>query len=213
MDGRVTHCASLILGCLVMRWPIGSLRGERVTLQAQQVHLAHPKQAWVCGTVRRVATAAAFRFHRHMLVYKRSPGIGVALSAGRVSAGQSFHLPQGCGAMRVVAVAALDQALIDPVVIGFRKIGLGRGVAAIALLRLFLNQQILGRFGMVRRMAVKTTNIIAGMRGTGEVPLFVLCGMATKAPGIGFLARKILEADDLGNVSAALHMRLSRTMA
>jgi len=37
--------------------------------------------------------------------------------------------------------------------------------------------------------------------------------MATEALGIGFLARQILEADDLGNVSAALHMRLSRTMA
>ena len=213
MDGCVTHCASLILGCLVMRWPVGPLRGERMALQAQQIYLAHTKQAWVCGTMGRVATTAAFCFHRDMLVYKWSSGIGVALGADGVSARQSFYLPQGCGAMRVMAVAALKQAFIYAVVIGFGKIGLGCSVAAIALFRLFLNQQILGRFGVVRRMTVKATYIIAGVRRIGEVALFVLRSVATEAPGIGFLARKILEVDDLGNVSAALHMRLSRAMA
>lgn len=150
MDGCVTHCASLILGCLVMRWPVGSLRGERMALQAQQIHLAHAKQAWVSGTMRRVATAATFCFHRHMLVDKWSPGIGVALGADGVSAGQGFYLPQGCGAMRVMAIAAVEQTFIYTVVIGFGKIGLRRGVAAIALFRLFLNQKILGRFGVMR---------------------------------------------------------------
>ena len=213
MDGGVAHCASLILGCLVVRWPTGPLRGERVALQTQEIDLAHPKQAWVCGTMGRVATAATFRFHWNMFVYKWPSRICVALGADGVSAGQSFHLPQGCGAMRVMAVAAVKQAFIDAVVIGFGKIGLGRGMAAVALFRLFLNQQILGSFGVVRRMAVKTTHIIAGVRGIGEVALFVLRSVATEAPGIGFLAREILEADDLGNVSAALHMRLSRAMA
>jgi len=174
VNGGVTHCASLILGCLVMRWPIGSLRGERVALQAQQIHLADPEQTRVCRAMGSVATAAALRFYRHMLVYKWSSGIGVALGAGGVSAGQSFHLPQRGGAMRVMAVTALNQALIDSVVIGLGKIGLGRRMAAVALFRLFLNQQVLGTFGVVRRMTVKATHIIAGVRGTGEVPLFVL---------------------------------------
>lgn len=150
MDGRVAHCASLILGCLVVRWPIGPLRGERVTLQAQEIDLAHPKQAWVCGTMGRVATAATFRFYRHMLVYKWPAGICVALGADSVSAGQSFHLPQRCSAVRVMAIAAVQQTLIYAVVIGFGKVGLGRGMAAIALFRLFLNQQILGSFSVMR---------------------------------------------------------------
>jgi hypothetical protein len=150
VNGCVTHCASLILGCLVMRWPVGSLCWERMALQAQQIHLAHTKHAWVSGTMRRVATAAAFRLDRHMLIYKRSAGIGVALGADGVSAGQSFHLPQGCGAMWVMAITAVKQAFVYSVVVGFGKIGLGRGMAAIALFRLFLNQQILGRFGVVR---------------------------------------------------------------
>ena len=62
-------------------------------------------------------------------------------------------------------------------------------------------------------MAVKTAHIIAGVRGIGKVPLLVLRSVATEAPGIGFLAGKILKVDDLGNVSTALHMRLSRAMA
>jgi hypothetical protein len=62
-------------------------------------------------------------------------------------------------------------------------------------------------------MTVKASHIIAGVRGIREVALFVLRSVATEAPGIGFLARKSFEADDLGNVSAALHMRLSRAMA
>ena len=174
MDGCVTHCASLVLRCLVMRRPAGPLCGERMALQAQHIHLAHTKQAWVCGTMGRVATAAPFGFHRYMLVHKWSSGIGVALGADGVSAGQSFCLPQGCGAMRVMAVAAVKQAFIYAVMIGFGKIGLGVGVAAIALFRLFLNQQILRRLGVVRRMTVKATNIIAGVRRIGKVALFVL---------------------------------------
>ena len=138
-----------------MRWPVGPLRGERMALQAQQIHLAHTKQAWVSGTMRRVATAAAFCFHRHMLVYKWSSGIGVALGADGVSAGQSFHLPQGCGAMRIMAVAAVKQASIYPVVIGFGKIGLGGGVAAIALFRLFLIRRYWGALARGARMTAR----------------------------------------------------------
>lgn len=66
---------------------------------------------------------------------------------------------------------------------------------------------------MVRRMTIKTTNIIAGVRGTGEMPLFVLSAMATEALSIGLLARKIFEADDLSKVSSALHMLLPWAMA
>lgn len=188
MDGRVTHCASLILGCLVMRWPIGPLRGKRMALQAQQIDLADPQQARICGTMGRVATTAAFGFDRHVLIYKWSPGIGVALGADGVSARQGFHLAQGCGAMRVMAVSAVNQAFIYTVMVRLGKIGLRRSVAAVALFRLFFGQQILRCGGMVRRMAIKATHIIAGVGGTGEVSLFVLCGMAAKASGIRFLA-------------------------
>ena len=65
--------------------------------------------------------------------------------------------------MNVVAVAALEQALRNPVVIGSREVGLGRGVASIAELRLFLDQQLLPFLGVMRRMAVEATDVIAGM--------------------------------------------------
>jgi len=184
-----------------------------VALQAQQIDLAYPKQARVCGTMRRVTAAAPFRLDRHMLVYKRSSGICVALYAGSVAAGQGLHLPQGRGAMRVMAIATVNQSFIYPVVVRLGKIGLGAGVAAVALFRLFLNQQILRSFGMVRRMTIKAAHIIAGVGGTGKMPLFMLRAMATEATGIGFLARKVFEADDLCNVTAAFHMCLSWAVA
>lgn len=149
-----------------MRRAIGSLRGKRVALQAQQIDLADPKQARVCGTMGRVTTTAPFRFDGHMLVYKWSPGICVALGADGVSAGQGFHLPQGCGAMHVMAVAAVNQAFIYTVMVRLGKIGFGRSVTAVALFRLFLDQEVLGGLGVVRRMTIKTTNIIAGVGGT-----------------------------------------------
>lgn len=137
----------------------------------------------------RVAATAALRFHGHVLVYKWPSGICVALGAHGVSVRQGFHLPQRRGAMHVMTVTAVEQALIYTMVIRLGKIGLGRSVAAVALLRLFLSQQILGSFGMVRRMTVKATNVIACVRGIGEMPLFLACAMAAQAMGIGFLTR------------------------
>jgi hypothetical protein len=159
-----------------------------VALQAQQIDLADPKQARVCGTMGRVTATAPFRFDRHMLVYKWSSGICVALGADGVSARQGLNLPQSCGAMHVMAVAAVNQAFIYTVMVRLGKIGFRCSVTAVALFRLFLDQEVLGSFSVVRRMTIKTTNIIAGVGGTGEMPLFVLCAMATEAPGIGFLA-------------------------
>ena len=65
--------------------------------------------------------------------------------------------------MNVVAVAALEQALRNPVVIRSREVGFGRGVASIAELRLFLDQQLLRFLGVMRGMAVEATDVIAGM--------------------------------------------------
>jgi hypothetical protein len=65
--------------------------------------------------------------------------------------------------MNVVAVAALEQALGNPVVIGSGEVGFGRGVASIAELRLFLDQQLLRFLGVMRGVAVEATDVLAGM--------------------------------------------------
>ncbi len=87
----------------------------------------------------RVATAAAFSFHRYMLEYKRPLLVDVALRASRIPARQSLHLSHCPGPMRIMAVAALYQALVNPVVVGFGEIRLGRSMASVAQLRLALH--------------------------------------------------------------------------
>jgi hypothetical protein len=70
--------------------------------------------------------------------------------------------------MGIVAVIALHQAFIDPVVKGLRKICLGLGMASIAQLRLVLDQQVQLIFtvlGVVRRMAVETADLATGVGG------------------------------------------------
>jgi hypothetical protein len=134
-----------------------------MTLQTQQVDLANSEQTWIGGTVWGMTTATAFRFHGHVFVYKRSLFIGVASVANRIAAGQGSDLADRGGAMNVVAVTAFEQALRHPVVIWPGEVGFGRGVASVTDVRLFLHQQVLGFLGVMRGMAVETTDVIAGM--------------------------------------------------
>ena len=100
-----------------------------MALQAQQVDLAHPQETRVRGAMGRMATGAAFRFHRHMLVHKRAARIGMALDASRITAGQSLDLAERRRAVNIVAVAAMNQSFIYAMVIGPGKLSFGRGVA------------------------------------------------------------------------------------
>ena len=96
MDRLVAHGARLILLRLVMHRPYGPWVGERVALQTQHVHQAHPQQTWIGRSMRRVAAGAAFCLYRHVLVDERTTLIGMALKADEVAVRQLTHLPQSC---------------------------------------------------------------------------------------------------------------------
>ena len=78
-----------------------------------------------------MATAAALSLHRDMFVDERTLLIDMALVTNGVTAWQAPELPHGGRAMRVVAVHALHQALVDTVVVRFGEICLGRCVASV----------------------------------------------------------------------------------
>ena len=141
-----------------MRWALRTLRGEGVTLQAQQVHLAHAQKTWIRRTMRRVTTCTAVGLYGHMFIHKRSLFVDMAREANLVSIGKSPDLPQGGRAMSIVAIAALNQTFVDAVVIGLAKVSLGSRMAAIAESRLRLNQQVFRFLGVMRRVAVQTTD-------------------------------------------------------
>jgi len=209
----VTHGAGLILLRLVVLRTYRPLCGKRMALQAQQVDLADPQQTRARRTMREMTTAAAFRFYRDMFIDKRALLVSVALVANKISARKSSHLPQSCSAVNIVAVAAADQSLLDAVVVWLREICLGRGMAAIAKLRLFLHQQMLRLFGVMWRMAVETSNVIAVMGRLREAPLFVRFAVAAQAAFGGVLPRQALKTDDLADIAAALHMRRTGPVA
>jgi hypothetical protein len=157
-------------------------------LQAQHVDEANFEKPRVGGPVGSVATAAAFGFHRYMLVNERPLLIDVALVANGIAARQGAHLPDGCGSMGAVTVVALHQALIDAVVEGLGEIGLGRDVAAVAQLGLALDQEVLFLSGVVRRVAIEAADIAAGVGGFRKMRLLATFAVASQAAGAGLLA-------------------------
>src|SRR5579862_2212795 len=207
MDLSVAHCAGLVFSRLVVNRAAGrnSCR-KAVTLQAQHVHYADFQQSRIGGTMRRVATAATVRFHRHMLVDERSLLVGVALVADCISAGQVLCVAQRRGAVRVMAVGASHQPFLDAVVIRLGEIRLFGRVAAVAKLGLVFYQQMFFLLRVMRRVAIEASNLAAGMRGLAEVGLLVAVAVATQAAGACLAPRVFAEDKYFALVATPRHM-------
>ncbi len=213
MNLAVAEGAGLILRRLVVYRPAGANRREGVALQAEHVHDADFQQPGIGGTVGGVATGAALGLHRHVLVDERSLLVDVALVTNGIPARQTPHLFYSCRAVRVMAVGALHQAFIHPVMKGFGKVRLGGSMAAVAQLGLLLNQQILLALGVVRRVTVKTSNCAAGVGGLGKVRLFVTFAVAGQTAGAGFLPGLALEDVYFAFVAASGDVLRARPVA
>ena len=183
MNLGVTHGAGLIFrGLIVYRTDraAGRQRGrESVAPQTEHVHRHHIQQSRISRAVRRVATGTAFGFHGHVFVDEGALFIGVAFVANEIAARQAPNLPHDSCSMRIVAVAASHQALVNAVMIRLGKIRLGRDMASIAQLRLLLDEKELFFLGVMGRVAVETSDIVTGVGGLGEMRLFVSFAVAT----------------------------------
>jgi hypothetical protein len=87
MNRFVTQGARLVLSREIVSRTAWTLPGERMTLQAQQIHLHNTQKTWIGGAVWDVTTAAAFRLYRDVLIDKRALLVGVTFEAGSISAG------------------------------------------------------------------------------------------------------------------------------
>lgn len=94
-----------------------------MTLQAEQIHIADLQHVRVWAAVDHVAGRAAIHLHGRMLVYKRALFVDMAFEADRILSGSHPHLLGTLGAVWIMAVRALDQALVDAVVEGHFKFG------------------------------------------------------------------------------------------
>lgn len=184
-----------------------------MALQTQQVHLADPKETRVIGTVGHVATGASFGLHRHVFVDERALLVRVAFDTNGVPTWYRPHLPQSRGAVRIVAIATLNESLIDPMVIGLCEVCFCRLVTSIAELRLGLYQEVLRFSCVVRRMTIEAADVATGVGGLREVPLLLFGAVATQAAGIRLLGGERLEANDFADISTAFYVLRAGTMA
>lgn len=115
--------------------------------------------------------------------------------------------------MHIVAICALHQAFIDAVPEGLAEIGLDLGVAAVAELRLFCDQQLLLFLRVVGGMAGYATESTGEVRRTKEIGvLFTLCVAGKAALADGF-RRRALKNKYLRFVTATLDVLRTRTVA
>ena len=103
-----------------------------MTLQTQQVHLAHAQESRIVGSVRRVTTGATLCFHRHVLIDKRTLFVDVTLGTDGIAGRHRLYLPERRGAVGIMAITATNEVLVDTVVIGHCEVGLGGRMASVA---------------------------------------------------------------------------------
>jgi len=132
-----------------------------MALQAKQVDVAQSQHVWIWSTVRQMARLAALDLDGRMFVNKRSLLVRVALEADRILRRGCPHLLGFDCAVYVVAIAALNQTLVDTVVKRHFEFSFFIEVAAVAKFRLSFHQEELFRCRVVRGVAGDATNVIS----------------------------------------------------
>ena len=145
--------ACLELGCLVMEGRSARCGTEcrvRVALEAEQIDGAQTEHVRVWSAVRDVAGLAALRLDGIVLENERALLIRVALKADGVLLRGCAHLMRLDGAVRVVAIGAVDKPFVHAMVKGHFELGFLGLVASDAELGLGFCQQKLPSFCVVR---------------------------------------------------------------
>jgi hypothetical protein len=85
-----------------------------------------------------------------MLIHKRPLFVGMALDTNRVPTGHGLYLAEGGRAVDVVAVAALDEALVYSVVIRLCEVGPRGCMTSVAETGLRSSKKVFLFFGVMR---------------------------------------------------------------
>ncbi len=110
--------------------------------------------------MRRVTGDATFDLHGLMLEDKGTGFVRMAFETGRILRCSCSQLPRLESAVRIVAVAAFHQALVNPVMKRPRKLLFRFDMAGVAQLRLLgFHQELIFR-GLMRRVAIDAAHII-----------------------------------------------------
>lgn len=218
MDLRVAQRTRLVLGGLVVerrRAGGGSVRVYGMAPQAKEVDIVDLQQTRIRGAMRHMTVqATGFGLYRRVLKNEGSHGVGMALGAdGELAGGGPYLITRLEGAVRIVAVAALNESDVNPMAERPGKFGFLRGMAAEAQLGLGLDQQEIHVLEVMWIVTGGAAQAVGQMYGGGEI-LRLQAGLVTFQADRRALRRaQGLEANDLGGIAAGRHVGLPGTVA
>ena len=160
-----------------------------MALQTEQVDVAQLEHVRIGAPVGQMAGVAAIGLDRLVLVDEWPLLVRVTFKADGILGRGSSHLFGLHCAVDVVAIAALDQALIHAVMEGHFELGLLLEVAPITELGLRLLEQKLARLRVVRRVARGAADVVLGVLGVDGVHVLRTADVTRKAAGVDILGR------------------------
>ncbi len=192
-----------------------------VAFQAHCEYGRTAEQPRIRTSMRVMAARTTFHSHRRVLEDKGSALVGMALHTGNVvaesagnHAGRLRDAPsRGRGAVRVMAVRALDRALVDAVLEGKIEARADIGVALVANLFLAFGEQMTGLLRVVNRMAVDAADLGGRMRRAANVHLAEVLGVTAQAAVQHLTGFEEREADDFRCIAQAFEVLLAGTVA
>lgn len=193
----MAHGACLVFLRLVVSRPNRTGPGHAVTLQAQQVDVAHLQESRIGRSVDAVTARAALGLYREMFINEWALFIHVAFEASGIAVLCLAYLLQTNGAVHVVAVVALNQAFVDPMMKRTRKLRPFFLVAPIAKFGLLVRQQVFGLAGLVHGMAIDASHIATGVHRRWRVAMLGFVSMAREAALVACGAGRFAETEDL----------------
>lgn len=167
MNGGVAEGAGLVFLSLIVERRRGRCPGvdvEGMALEAHKVDLTALEKTRVRGTVRGMASGAAFGFYDWVLVDKRSGLFGVALEADGVLRSRGAQLTIEKSAVRIVTIATLHEPFVYAVMKCAIELLFRFEVTGVTKLRLFLLQQRFRFFCIMRVMAIRAADVVLEVR-------------------------------------------------
>ena len=182
-----------------------------MALVAQRIYSGHIQEPCVLRAMRSVASQTALGLDHGMLIYKRSTSLCVALGADGILIGRGLEVVVPEGAMRIVAVGALNQALVNLVVKGHIEGRFDIGMTLEAKGRLAGLEHGSLRSSLMHGVAADATHVGLSVRRAEEVRMSAcVAAEASGIYGLGIRSRKI---QDLCLVAARLYVSLPRPVA
>ena len=177
-----------------------------MALYAQQIDVADPQHVRIGAAVGNVAGTASLDFYRCVLEDIRPLLVGVAGEANRILRRGGPHLFGSGRPVRIMAIGALDQALIDTMMERHFELGLLLGVAGVAKLGLRLGQQKLLALRVVRRMAGSAADLVLCMDGVDGIHVLRATRVACQTAVVHFFRRGFCKPEYFRLIAAARHV-------